>query len=204
MPWSIHLAESQAEDEFIRSGSGPWRRLLEELGSWDPGWVAPGVGPVQYLDEAGVLDSRLLAVHGVRMSETDLARLARRGTTVVACPRSNVYTGAGVPDIAAFYRSGVRVAVGTDSLASVPDLNVFAELATMRALAPAVPAPALLDSASRRGARALGFEGDYGTIEAGKIGRLLAVSVPARVADVEEYLVGGIEPGAIRWIPEDQ
>ena len=62
----------------------------------------------------------------------------------------------------------MRVAVGTDSLASAPDLNVFAELATMRALAPTVPAAALLDSATLQGARALGFDADFGTIEAGK------------------------------------
>ena len=100
----------------------------------------------------------------------------RRGATLVTCPRSNGHTGAGAPPIAEFYASGVRVAVGTDSLASTPDLNVFAELATMRALAPSVPASRLLDSATRQGARALGFEADYGTLEPGKRARLLAVA----------------------------
>ena len=94
----------------------------------------------------------------------------------------------------------MKVAVGTDSLASTPDLNVFAELATMRALAPTVSAAALLDSATRQGARALGFDADYGTIEPGKSARLLAVSIPPDTDDVEEYLVGGIEPSQIRWI----
>lgn len=202
VPWSVHLAESAAEDEFIRSAGGPWRRLLEDLGAWDPAWVAPGVSPVQYLDDAGMLKPRLLAVHGVRMSGADLARLAANGTTLVTCPRSNGHTGAGAPPIRAFYQSGVRVAVGTDSLASVPDLNVFAELAALRALAPSVPAAVLLDSATRQGARALGFEDGYGTIEPGKVGRLLAVSVPGDVDDVEEYLVRGIEPADVRWISE--
>ena len=58
----------------------------------------------------------------------------------MTCPRSNGHTGAGAPPLEDFYASGVRVAIGTDSLASAPDLNVFAELATMRALAPVVPA----------------------------------------------------------------
>ena len=48
----------------------------------------------------------------------------------------------------------------------------------MRALAPSVPAAALLDSATRQGARALGFDADYGTIEPGKRARLLAVAIP--------------------------
>jgi len=105
-----------------------------------------------------------------------------------------------VPPIEAFYQAGVRVAVGTDSLASAPDLNVFAELAAMRALAPSVAAAALLASATRDGAAALGFDADYGTIEAGKRARLLAIDVPQGIDDVEEYLVGGIEPRQIRWM----
>jgi aminodeoxyfutalosine deaminase len=199
-PCSIHLSESAEEVEFIRSGGGPWRALLEEIGSWDPAWVAPGGTPVQFLDDSGFLDNRVLAVHGVQMTTADLDRLVARGTTLVTCPRSNGHTGAGAPPIEDFYNYGVKVAVGTDSLASAPDLNVFAELATMRALAPTVSAGALLDSATRQGARALGFDHDYGTIEPGKSGRLLAVHVPAETDDVEEYLVSGIEPGQIRWL----
>jgi cytosine/adenosine deaminase-related metal-dependent hydrolase len=109
-----------------------------------------------------------------------------------------------VPPVAEFYRSGVRVAIGTDSLASTPDLNVFAELAELRKLAPAVSAAQLLDSATRQGARSLGCDADYGTIEPGKRARLLAVSVPAGVDDVEEYLVSGVQPEQIRWLDAGQ
>jgi cytosine/adenosine deaminase-related metal-dependent hydrolase len=199
-PVSVHLSESAEEVEFIRTGGGPWRALLEEIGSWDPAWVAPGGSPVQFLDESGFLDRRVLAVHGVQMSTSDLDRLVAHGATLVTCPRSNGHTGADAPPIEDFYNYGVNVAVGTDSLASAPDLNVFAELATLRALAPSVSAGALLDSATRQGARALGFDADYGTIEPGKVARLLAVAIPPDTADVEEYLVSGIEPSQIRWI----
>jgi cytosine/adenosine deaminase-related metal-dependent hydrolase len=198
-PFSVHLSESVEEVEFVRTGGGPWRTFLEDMGSWDPGFVAPAVGPVEYLDRVGVLGRRTLAVHGVQMSASDLARLAERGSTIVACPRSNARTGAGTPPIAKFYASGVRVAVGTDSLASTPDLNVFSELAAMRRLAPGVSAAALLESATRHGAAALGFD-DFGTIEPGQQARLLAVSVPSGCDDVEECLVSGIQPRAIRWL----
>src|SRR5438876_903875 len=53
---SVHLAESAEEVEFIRSGGGPWRDLLEELGVWDAAWTAPGVTPVQYLADCGFLN----------------------------------------------------------------------------------------------------------------------------------------------------
>jgi cytosine/adenosine deaminase-related metal-dependent hydrolase len=82
--------------------------------------------------------------------------------------------------------------VGTDSLASVPDLNLFGELAELRRLAPDVPAARLLESATLEGARALGFESDLGTLEAGKRASLIAVSVPRDTRDVAEYLVNGI------------
>lgn len=201
-PCSVHLSESAEEVEFIRTGQGPWRALLEEIGSWDPRWTAPGVSPVQFLDAAGFLGSNVLAVHGVQMTLDDLGILKARGTTLVTCPRSNGHTGAGAPPIQDFYDAGVHVAVGTDSLASTPDLNVFAELATMRALAPAVPAQALLASATIEGARALGFAADYGSLEPGKRARMIAVDVPADIEDVEEYLVGGVVPAQIRWIEE--
>jgi cytosine/adenosine deaminase-related metal-dependent hydrolase len=199
---SVHLAEGEEEVEFITTGEGPWRRVLEELGSWDPAWTPPGVSPVQYVDEAGFLHERVLAVHGVQMSSADLARLAAHGVTLVTCPRSNGHTGAGAPPLEEFYASGVRVAIGTDSLASVPDLNVFAELATMRTLAPSIPASALLESATRSGARALGFDADFGSIEPGKRARLLAVEIPAGADDVEEYLVSGVQREDIRWIDD--
>jgi cytosine/adenosine deaminase-related metal-dependent hydrolase len=201
-PCSIHLSESVEEIEFIHSGSGPWRAFLEEVGAWDPQWVPPGGSPVQFLDESGFLNARVLAIHGVQMTTEDLERLAARGATLVTCPRSNFHTGAGAPPIEEFYASGVHVAVGTDSLASTPDLNMFAELATMRALAPTVPARQLLDSATRQGARALGFDAEFGTIEPGKSARLIAVDVPPDVEDVEEYLVGGVQPAQIKWLNE--
>jgi aminodeoxyfutalosine deaminase len=200
VPCSVHLAESEEESEFMLSGGGEWRGFLEEVGSWDPAWVPPGVSAVQFLDEAGFLDHRVLAVHGVQMGQADLARLAARRVTLVTCPRSNGHTGAGAPPISDFYAAGVPVAVGTDSLASAPDLNVFAELATMRALAPRVPASRLLESATLQGARALGFDAEFGSLEAGKRARILAVQIPADVTDVEEYLVSGVEPDQLFWV----
>jgi cytosine/adenosine deaminase-related metal-dependent hydrolase len=200
---SVHLGESPEETEFIRDGSGPWRVLLEELGVWTDAWHPPGTSPVAYLEQIGFLDRRVLAVHGVQFDGDDLDRLRTRDMTIVSCPRSNEYVGVGAPPLEAFYAMKVNVALGTDSLASAPDLNMFAELAEARRLAPRVPARTLLESATRRGAAALGFEDDYGTLEAGKRAQIIAVAVPPDVSDVEEYLVSGIEPSDIRWLGTD-
>jgi imidazolonepropionase-like amidohydrolase len=70
----------------------------------------------------------------------------------------------------------------------------------MRALAPSVPATALLESATWQGARALGFASDLGTIEPGKRARLITVAIPPGTVDVEEYLVSGISRDQITWL----
>jgi cytosine/adenosine deaminase-related metal-dependent hydrolase len=200
-PLSIHLGESAQEIEFLRAGTGEWRALLEGLGVWNPSWTPPGCGPVDYLERLGMVNRDLLAVHGVRFTDFDLIRLSAARATVVTCPRSNRWTGAGEPPMERFYRSHVRVAIGTDSLASVEDLNLFNEMAEVRRLAPHVPAARILASATLTGAQALGFASELGSIEPGKRAQLLAVRIPAGVTDVEQYLVcGGIEPGDVRWL----
>jgi cytosine/adenosine deaminase-related metal-dependent hydrolase len=197
---SVHLGESAEEVEFIRTGQGGWRALLQDLGVWDEAWRPADKSPVAYLEDAGFLDSRVLAVHGVQFDGEDLSRLAALGVTIVSCPRSNQHVGVGAPPLEAFYAMDVDVAFGTDSLASAPDLNLFAELAEARRLAPRVPARRLLESATLCGARALRFDRDFGSIEAGKRAHLIAVRVPEGVSDVEEYLVSGIQPSQVTWL----
>ena len=203
-PRSIHLAESPDELEFLLTGRGAWRDLLERVGGWVPGWVPPGCGPVEYLDRVGWLRPGLIVVHGVQLTDTELALLAGRGVTLVACPRSNLWTGVGPPPIDRFIRSGVRLALGTDSLASAPDLNVFAELEVLRRLAPSVSAHRLLACATVRGAEALGFADELGAITPGRCADLIAVDVPRDVSDVEEYLVGGITPDQVTWLEDHE
>jgi cytosine/adenosine deaminase-related metal-dependent hydrolase len=197
---SIHAGESEEEMQFLIEGSGPWPGIIKLVGSWVEGWQPPGMGPVEFLESLGVLDARTLVVHGVRLSETTLERLARVGCTLVTCPRSNQWVGAGVPPIDAFYRAGVRVAVGTDSLASVEDLNVFSELKAMRWIAPEQPARKFLESATRVGADALGFGDELGSLEPGKRADIIAIDLGGPRDDVEEYLVSGIDPRQIQWV----
>jgi cytosine/adenosine deaminase-related metal-dependent hydrolase len=199
-PLSVHLGESAEEVRFLRDGTGPWRDLLEQIGAWAPEWVPPACGPVDYMERLGLLNDRLIAVHGVQFEDDELRRLAACGATVVACPRSNRWTGAGTPPISRFYAADVRVALGTDSLASVEDFNLFSEIAEVRRLAPDIPARQILRSATLDGATALGFGSELGSIAPGKRAELIAVRIPPGVADVEEYLVGGIQACDIQWL----
>lgn len=200
VPRAIHLGESVEEIEFLRTGRGPIRTALEEIGVWSGDWSAPGVDPVRYLADLGYLAPGTLVVHGVHLTDDGLDHLHRTGAVLVTCPRSNLWVGAGAPRLSHFYGARLNVAIGTDSLASVGSLNLFDELAEMRRLAPEITAATLLASATRAGAAALGFARDFGTIEPGKRPGLVAVDVPGAERDVEEYLVGGIRPDAIRRV----
>jgi cytosine/adenosine deaminase-related metal-dependent hydrolase len=199
---SVHLGESPEETDLLATGGGPWRGMLEFIGVWRDDWQAPGCGPVEYLDGLAVIDRNTLVVHGVQFDDAALTRLAAIGATLVTCPRSNQWVGVGVPPIERFYRSGVAVAVGTDSLASVEDLNLFSELKTMRWIAPGVPAAKLLESATLTGARALGLGDELGSLTPGKRAEIIAVSLPGSVNDVEEYLVSGIDPSRIAHLSQ--
>ncbi|MGO9371930.1 MAG: amidohydrolase family protein, partial [Syntrophobacteraceae bacterium] len=127
LPFSIHAAEHLEEIEFLRSGKGFCRELLEMLGRWDPGWKPPGKTPIEYLDGLGTLDFRTLLVHAVHMTESDWALAAQKNCTVVFCPRSNRNLGSGSPRIEKALSLGINCALGTDSLAGNTDLNLFAE-----------------------------------------------------------------------------
>ncbi len=197
---TVHVAEGLEEVQFLKSGDGPWRGVLDRLGVWNPDWRVPAVSPVAYLDDLGLFDGRVLAVHGVQRDGQDLARLRATGTTLVSCPRSNQWVGAGAPPVDAFYASHVHVAFGTDSLASVPDLNLFAELAEAHRLAPRVPARWLVESATAVGAAALGLRARFGTIEPGKSAALLRVRLPEGAEDPEEYLVSGLAASQVGWL----
>ena len=144
---------------------------------------------------------RTLVVHAVQLDDSSLRRLARIGCTLVTCPRSNQWVGVGVPPVARFYASGVAVAVGTDSLASVEDLNLFSELKTMRWLAPGIAARRLLESATLTGARALGLGEELGSIEAGQArGTDRRGAAAGRSSRCRGTPVSGIDPRRIRWV----
>ena len=122
-------------------------------------------------------------MHGVQLTDAELAR-ARRGG------RDRRHLSAQQPldrrrrcrRSTRFYASGVRVAIGTDSLASVEDLNLFDELAAVRRLAPGVPAPRILRSATLDGAAALGFGGELGHDCAGQARRAHRRPRPGRAS----------------------
>jgi cytosine/adenosine deaminase-related metal-dependent hydrolase len=164
-PFSLHLAESIDEDECLRRGRGPLHDLLAES-MLPPGWSAPGLGAVEYAERLGLLTPRTLAVHCVRCSDTDIERLARSGSAVCLCPRSNVHIGVGKAPADAMAEAGILLCLGTDGLSSNHDLDMRRELAALRDEYGFSPRAALR-IATINGAAALGLP-LLGTLEPGK------------------------------------
>jgi cytosine/adenosine deaminase-related metal-dependent hydrolase len=202
LPFSIHVAEHREEIEFLRTGKGFCRELLDSLGRWDPRWTPPGKTPVEYLDGLGALDSETLLVHAVHMTRSDWAVVAKRDCTAVFCPRSNRNLGSGVPQIDLALSLGIKCALGTDSLASNTDLNLFAEAAFTLASHPSIDPQRVIEMITINPARALGRKGGPGSIEPGAEAHILAVAVPSGVEESNlcEALVQSGKEGTWTWI----
>ncbi len=176
---TLHCGESEDEARFLHDGTGPHARLLDDLGRDWRWWRPPGSSAVSYLERLGLLRPDVLLVHGVHFDAADLRRMASAGAPLCLCPRSNRYIGGALPDLAAVASSGVRLCVGTDSLASNTSLDVLQELAL---LAGHFTVDRLLAMVTSEGADCLGASG-YGRLVPGTAPGLLWLDVadPAQV-----------------------
>jgi cytosine/adenosine deaminase-related metal-dependent hydrolase len=189
-PAAMHLAESPEETRFLATGNGPWPAFLARRGLGHVAFNPPGLSPVRYVDGLGALRPRLLAAHAVQLDDVDRAILARRGVHVALCPRSNRNLGVGRADVPALLESGVRLCIGTDSLASVATLDVLEDGVLLHRQFPQIDPSVIVRMATVGGAEALGLP-ELGTIEPGKtasLGFAAAADVPA---DPCRFLLSG-------------
>lgn len=175
----MHLAESREEMELLRSGTGPLRDLLADRGRWDPSRFAVPKRPLHYLRRLAKAAS-VLVIHGNYLDDEEIAFLGRHRARMAAvyCPRSHVHFGHAPYPLAKMLQAGVRVALGTDSRASTPDLSVLAEMRCAARQHPDVPPAAILGMATLDAAHALGLDQDLGSLEPGKRADLTLVELP--------------------------
>lgn len=158
-PATLHLAECEDETEFLLSGTGKVADLLTRLGrdwSW---WRSPGVSATAYLHAHKLLGPGLMLVHAVHTSDEDIALMAANGAPVCLCPRSNLHIGGRLPDLERLVRHGVPLAIGTDSLASSPNLDLLAEAQVLAQAAPEVPVDIWVHALTGGGADVVGALG---------------------------------------------
>lgn len=196
-----HLAESADEGEFVLAGTGSISVALQRLGL-EHELVGAGAqrSPVEHCDHLGGLGPDVHVAHGVHVSSADRALLRSRRTAVALCTRSNAVLQAGEAPVAAYLSEGSPVAIGTDSLASCPDLDLLAEARACRDLAARQglleTSAALLAALTTGGAAALGVAA--GTIAPGRRADLAVFDVPVDAADIEGVAEALISAGAGR------
>jgi cytosine/adenosine deaminase-related metal-dependent hydrolase len=198
LPTSIHLAEDEDEIALLRDGTGRWPAVLEAMGV-DVRARVPGTSPVAYVAALGAFAGPAppLLVHMVHTPANELWAVEAARATVVVCARSNMHIGGRLPDVPKLLARRIPLALGTDSLASSPDLSLFAEIATLCAAFPAVPALTWLEAATAGGARALRLDA-CGALAPGRRPGLLDVGVADLAAPLES-LVRDPHP-RLRWM----
>ncbi len=194
-----HLAETADEAEFVLSGTGALAAFVERFGlHFELHGVGTGTSAVKHCDDLGGLGPDVHVAHGVHVDADDRALLRERQTVVALCTRSNAILQAGEAPVADYLSEGNPIALGTDSLASSPDLDLMAEARAARDLARRQgferPERLLVEALTLGGAMAVGQ--DLGTIREGARADLAVFDVPVD-ADPYEAL---IEHGAGRCV----
>lgn len=136
------------------------------------------------IDDLGILLPQTQLVHMTQIDKDDIRLIQDNNCHVVHCPESNLKLASGFCPITELMDAGINVALGTDGAASNNDLDLFGELKTAALLAKgvsgdatALDAHAALRMATINGAKALGWQDQIGSLEAGKSADVIAVKI---------------------------
>jgi 5-methylthioadenosine/S-adenosylhomocysteine deaminase len=134
-----------------------------------------GMRPIERLKKLGIVNERLISVHSVHLSDSDIDTLAKAGSSVCHCPSSNLKLASGFAPVAKIMDAGINLGIGTDGVASNDKLDMLGETRLAALLAKAVakdptaaPVHKMLYAATMGGAKALGWDREIGSLEAGK------------------------------------
>ena len=183
LPVAVHIAESADESSLVQHALGGWAESHRSRGIE----VVPrAASPIRLLERVGVLDARPLLIHCVRVDGDDVGAIARHDCSVAHCPASNAKLGHGIAPLTDFIRAGIRVGIGSDSVASNNRMDLLDEvrLAILMQRArtarfDAISAREALELATLGGARALGLEAEIGSLDVGKSADLAAFPLTA-------------------------
>lgn len=166
---AIHNEETPAENEYFRYKTGEIKSLYHHLKIDDNYFKPSGKTSLQtylpYFSSA----HHLILVHNTMMEEEDLQLIKKRGNIFLClCPNANWFIERKLPPINDFIKYGLSVCIGTDSLASNHQLDIFSEIKMIKNYFPNVEWETLLQWATLHGALALQMDSAIGSIEMGK------------------------------------
>ena len=209
LPIAVHIAESLAESALIASGAGSfgdaWRARGIPLPDDVRQLAAPLAirSPIRWLESFGVLGADTLCIHAVQTDAGDLAVMRRREVSIAHCPLSNRAHRHGEAPLGAYLAAGLRVGVGTDSAASVGEIDLFAEARAARALGQLDAAGALrlitLGAAEAIGVPDIGVlaPGGWGDVAVVAVGAVEGTSPTVRTALTVEDVILSCTPGSV-------
>ena len=185
----MHLAETKEELQYLQTSRGPFRELLEERDQWEPGAIEVGSKPLNYLEGLARVP-RSIVVHGNYLNDDETSFIAahRDEISVVYCPRTHAFFEHEAYRLWSMLQKGVRVALGTDSRASNPDLDLRKELEFVIDKY-GIPPEHALRLGTINGAVAMGLDAICGTLTEGKSANFAVVQLAdRRAADPHELL----------------
>jgi cytosine/adenosine deaminase-related metal-dependent hydrolase len=190
-PVTTHWSETAEEVLWLCEGRGPLQAVLGP---------SPRTSGLELLARAGLLRRGTSLVHGNHPGRGEPARLARAGVVLVHCPGTHAFFGREPFALERYRRAGVRLALGTDSLASNGALDMRREMALLRRAHPDLAPGEVLALATTGAARALGLAGRVGELRAGAEADLVLHALPGRGEDTLEALTNGEGEVESVWI----
>jgi len=166
---SIHNQETLDENLFFQYKTGSFIELFNRLGL-DIGFYQPsGKTSLQTYLPFLAKGKRLQLVHNTFTSREDVVFSEKLHDKLYwcLCPNANLYIENRLPDVGMMRAEGLRITLGTDSLASNDGLSIYSEMQTLQKHF-LVPTEELLMWACLNGAEFLGISERYGSFEPGK------------------------------------
>ncbi|WP_307196917.1 amidohydrolase [Neobacillus niacini] len=175
-PYSNTIEVLQQADALSKRYDVPWMMHVSEMDfEMDKFRNERNQSPIEFLEDIGVLSSRLVAAHCILLSDHDIELLKKYDVKVAHCIGANTKSAKGVARVRDLLSAGIAVGLGTDGPSSGNTLDLFSQ---MRLFAnfhktylrdrSAFPADEIVRLATIGGANVLGMQKQIGSIEAGK------------------------------------
>ncbi len=202
LPLCTHLAESEEEMSMFAKGEGLLYEFLCSIGR--PMEDCEGITPIQAVLGRELVPEGSILVHMNQLDSNDRELLKRTAGhyPVVHCPRTHAFFERPPFDLNFFRESGIPLLLGTDSLASNQDLNMFAEMRALSESFPMLDPGEILRMVTTSPAAAIGRAGMLGELSSGALADFIAIPDPAPNAGlkgVTERVLANRTPPAV-WI----
>lgn len=202
LPLCTHLAESEEEMRMFAKGGGPLYEFLRSIGR--PMEDCQGMTPIQAVLGRELVPEGSILVHMNQLDSNDRELLKRTAGRypVIHCPRTHAFFERPPFDLNFFRESGIPLLLGTDSLASNQDLNMFVEMRALSESFPMLDPSAILSMVTTAPAAAIGRSGRLGELSPGAFADFIAIPDPAPNAGlkgVEERVLANRTPPTV-WI----